>query len=257
VLFRSMQAATARMSISNPPIQQFPRDDPSIRGSLLADDGEVIVSADYAQVEFRVAAGVSGDPVMRHRILHGEDLHAVTATALFGPGFTQPQRQVSKPVGFGRLYLGGAPGIYKQMLEGDSTGEIPPLSRVKVAIKAFDGDYRVYYRYATRLTSTVEASGGHLVTATGRPLRVAPYYAAPNYMIQSTARDIFAAGITEIHKRGLGHTLRLVVHDEVVSSVPKAEAKEVMVEIQDAMSTVFKGIPIVADAEIKGERWKK
>ena len=254
---RPMQAATHRMSISNPPIQQFPRDDPRVRGTLIADDGEVIITADYAQVEFRVGAAVSQDPVLIGKIKNGEDLHEVTATALFGANFNKGQRQAAKPIGFGRLYLGGAKGIYTQMAESDTTGYMPSMAQVTKAIRAFDNQYRTYYRWATGLKDNVEKTGGILYTATGRRLIVSPSYAAPNYAIQSVARDLFAAGINKAHQRGLGQYIRLVVHDEIVASVPENEASEIGAAIAECMTTEFKGVPIDVEWEIKGKRWTK
>lgn len=254
---RPMQAATARMSVSNPPVQQFPRDDVDIRGCLLADEGEVILAADYAQVEFRVGAAASQDPVMMKKIRNGEDLHEVTARALFGENFNKQQRQASKPIGFGRLYLGGANGIRQQMIESDTTGYVPPLKDVKRAIAAFDKLYKVYNRQARAWKDQVERSGGRITTITGRPLIVEPSYAAANYMIQSAARDVFAAGITRLHKMGLGDRLRLVVHDEVILTVPPKEAEDIAHEVTKAMSTVIKGVPIETEWEVKEERWRK
>ncbi len=254
---RPMQAATHRMSISNPPIQQFPRDDPRVRGTLIADNGEVIITADYAQVEFRVGAAVSQDPVLINKIKNGEDLHEVTATALFGKGFNKGQRQAAKPIGFGRLYLGGAKGIYTQMAESDTTGYMPSMAQVQKAIRAFDNQYRRYYKWAVGLKDQTEKQGGILYTATGRRLIVSPSYAAPNYAIQSVARDLFAAGINKAHQRGLGQYIRLVVHDEIVASVPEGQAKEIGAEIAECMTTEFKGVPIDVEWDIKGKRWAK
>lgn len=253
---RPMQAATARMSVSNPPIQQFPRGDKTIRGCLIADPGHVILSADYAQVEFRVAAAVHGDAVMKADILAGRDLHAVTATALFGPDFTKEQRNVSKGVGFGRLYLGSAKGIRTAMLESYPENT-PSLMRVRQAVQAFDRRYQGVIRGGLRLKAAIEAGNPVIITATGRPLIVEKPWAAANYAIQSPARDIFAAGINQLHKRGLGKYLRLVVHDEVVLSVPADQAENLSREVEAAMSMTFRGVPIVTESEIKGERWAK
>lgn len=254
---RPMEAATHRMSVSKPALQQFPRGDNRPRGCLLADEDEVILCADYAQVEFRIGAAISQDPVMVSKILNGEDLHAVTATALFGPNFTSDQRQVAKPIGFGRLYLGGIDGIYQQMAESDTTGCLPTRAATKRAIRAFDQYYKVYNRCALGLKTKVANNNGWLTTATGRELRVSPSYAAANYMVQSTARDVFAAGINRLHKEGFGHMLRLVVHDEVVLSVPRDQAEEIGKLVGECMSTVFRSIPITTEWTIKGERWSK
>jgi DNA polymerase-1 len=254
---RPMQAATHRMSISNPPIQQFPRDDPRVRGTLIADPGHVIITADYAQVEFRVAAAIAQDPVLIRKIKNGEDLHEVTAAALFGKDFNKGQRQAAKPIGFGRLYLGGAKGIYTQMAESDTTGYMPSMAQVQRAIRAFDNQYKVYYRWATGLKDKVENNGGILFTATGRRLIVSPSYASANYAIQSVARDLFAAGINKAHKAGLGQYIRLVVHDEIVASVPEDQAQEIGAMIAECMATEFKGVPIEVEWDIKGKRWAK
>lgn len=254
---RPMQAATHRMSVSNPPIQQFPRDDPRVRGCLVADSGQTIIAADYAQVEFRVGAAVSQDPVLIRKIKNNEDLHEVTASTLFGPGFNKGQRQASKPIGFGRLYLGSARGIYQQMAESDTTGYLPPMSAVQRAIKAFDTEYKAYKRWAMKLKSDVEEHAGVLYTATGRRLLVSPSYAAPNYAIQSVARDLFAAGVNKAHKQGLGQYIRLVVHDEIVASVPKKQAQKLGKQLAECMSTTFMGVPIEVEWKDLGERWKK
>lgn len=254
---RPMAAATHRMSISDPPIQQFPRDDPRVRGALLADPGHVIITADYAQIEYRVAAAVSQDPVMIQMILNGEDLHGVAAAAVFGPDFNKGQRQACKPIGLGRLYLGGAPGIYKQMAESDTTGYLPTLAQVQKGAKAFDTKFAVYNRWATRLKAKVERANGHLTTATGRKLIVEPYYAAANYAIQSVARDLFMAAIARIHKAGYGQEIRLVVHDEIVLSTPEHEAEERLAQVVEWMQTEFLGVPIEVEPEIKGPRWAK
>lgn len=253
---RPMQAATHRMSISDPPIQQFPRDDPRIRGCLIPDKGEVLISADYAQVELRVAAALSQDPVMIETIRAG-DIHGVAAGAMFGMDYNKDQRQASKAVAFGRIYLGGAPGIYKALAESDTTGYLPSLSQVRLGTKAFDTRFQRYMRYAKGLKDIAERSDGILHTATGRRLIVSPSYAAPNYMIQSVARDILAAGINKAWKAGLGDNIRLVVHDEIVAAAPKREAKKVMALLVDCMKTTFKGVPIDVEASILGERWKK
>lgn len=253
---RPMAAATARMSISDPPIQQYPRDDKRIRGCLIADPGHVIVTADYAQVEFRVAAGISQDPVMMRDIIEGADLHEVTATVLFGTEFTPEQRVLAKNVGFGRLY-GGSPRGIRNMMMTTNPAMTPSLAKVERAVKAFDAKYRGVAEYARMLGKKVTGGNTTLITATGRPLIVDAAHAAMNYAVQSPARDIFAMGITKMHQAGLGDNLRLVVHDESVLSVPEAQAEEYLAEVTRCMETNFKGLPILVEAEIKGKRWSK
>lgn len=255
---KPMEAATHRMSVTGVPVQQFPRGDPRPRGCLIADDGDVILSADYAQVEFRVGAAVSGDPIMRHDILNGLDLHAATAIAMFGPNYKEipGARQTAKPVGFGRLYMGFAKGIHAGMMKSDPES-CPPIGIVKRGIAGFDRRYRGSIQWGNKLMAQVKAGNPVLITATGRPLIVEKPWAAPNYAIQSVARDIFAHGINRLWRNGLGSYLRLVVHDEVVMSIPADRADEITAAVVDAMSTTFKGIPIATEAQIMGERWAK
>lgn len=189
--------------------------------------------------------------------IQGGDIHGVAASAMFGDGYTKPQRQASKAVAFGRIYLGGAPGIYKQLAESDTTGELPSLEMVQRGTRAFDKRFPVYMRYAKGLKAKAEEQGGILITATGRRLIVSPSYAAPNYAIQSVARDLLAAGIKQAWARGVGDMIRLVVHDEIVASAPEDQADEVMATLIDCMTMTFKGVPIDVEAQILGERWGK
>lgn len=255
---RPMAAATARMSISDPPIQQYPRDDPRIRGCLIADPGHIIVTADYAQVEYRVAAGLSNDPVMKADILAGEDLHRVTAIALFGDDYLRDPdfRVLAKNVGFGRLYGGSPRGIRDMMLKSNPE-KTPSLKAVERAVKAFDAKYEGVAKYAKKLGKSIAAGNTTLITATGRPLICEAQHAAINYAVQSTARDVFAMGITRMHNAGLGDYLRLVVHDESVLSVPEDSAQDFLDEVQRCMETEFRGLPIKVEPEIKGKRWSK
>src|SRR5690606_31854913 len=80
-----LQARTARMSISDPPLQQLPSGDWKIRRCLVADPGKVIVASDYSQVEMRVLAALCGDETLQQAIVSGADLHDFTAERVFGP----------------------------------------------------------------------------------------------------------------------------------------------------------------------------
>ncbi len=254
---RPLRAATARMSISQPPIQQWPSHDEDaairIRGTLIADEDQTLISADLSQVEFRVAAAVSGDSRMKAAILNGEDLHAKTATILYGPDFTKHQRATVKPAGFGRLFLGGAKTIHAQ---AEMMGLEIPMALIKKSIRAFDKAWPETIAWGRQVINRAEENP-IIYTATGRRLIVEVPYAAVNYLIQSPARDIFASGILRLHDVGLGQYLRLVVHDEVILSVPEKEADEIAPLVKEAMETTFKGVPITAEAQTLGKHWSK
>lgn len=253
---RPMQAATARMSISDPPLQQLPRGDKLIRGCLIADPGHEILCVDYAQIEFRVGAAISQDPEMIRMIKAGEDLHHIAASSIYGPGYTSEQRNICKGIGFGWLYMGRPKGVLAQLMESYPE-DAPSIAAVTKAMKSLDNKFPVMKRWGTREMYRIKNGRSTIITATGRPLIVDVPWAAVNYYVQSAARDIFATGINKGHAAGLGDYMRLVVHDELVNSVPKRSTKKLMTAFQKAMECTFKGVPILTEAEVKGERWSK
>ena len=86
-MINALGAQTGRMSISHPPLPQTPRAGDA-RSRLGAELGHALVSADFSQIEFRVAAALADEPTMKANIRAGTDLHNVTAARLFGAGFT-------------------------------------------------------------------------------------------------------------------------------------------------------------------------
>ncbi|MFD6363496.1 DNA polymerase, partial [Streptomyces roseolus] len=100
----SLQARTARMSISGPPLQQLPSGDWTIRRALMAEPGHRIFSVDYAAVEMRVLAALADEGVMKKAISEGRDLHGFTAELIYGPNYTSFHRKLCKGVGFGKVY---------------------------------------------------------------------------------------------------------------------------------------------------------
>ena len=250
-----LQARTARMSISRPPLQQLPSGDWKIRRALIADPGNLIVAADYSQVEMRVLAALCRDPKLLEAILSGEDLHDFTARLVFGPDFTKAQRRLSKMIGFGKVYGGGATTIQRQ------TGA--PMDAVREAVAAYDATYPGIKRYGQRLMRRAEFGKREVITPSGRhlPLDKDRLYSATNYVVQSTARDILAQAIVDLFDAGLGDHLLLPVHDELVAQAPAADAEEIVREIGRVMDGPFDpyrdgvSVPIVSDPEVYGRSW--
>jgi DNA polymerase I len=246
----ALQARTGRMSISRPPLQQLPSKDSTIRRALIADPGMVIGGVDYQAVEMRVLAALADVPKMKEAIHSGEDLHSYTANLVFGPDFTKAQRTLAKMVGFGKVYGGGADTIARQ------TGA--PVANVKTAIAAYDRTFPEIRRYARHLQDRATFGAREVITPSGRrlPLDRDRLYAATNYVVQSTARDLLAQALIDLEEAGLGEYLLLPVHDEVVFQAPKAEADDVAREIARVMSTEdFFGVPIATDADVYGPSW--
>lgn len=243
---KTLKARTARMSVVSPAMQTLSKTDPRLRGSFIADPGMSLVSVDFSQVELRVAAALSGDPVLAEPILAGEDIHSDTARRIWGPDFTPEQRQLAKIVNFGSVYGGGAKTLSRQ------TGiSIPEAQEV---VTMWRSTYPVLSEFANTL-----AQRNSVKTPTGRVLPVDHdrRYAALNYMVQSTSRDLLVIAVLRIiHYLGVpSSAFWMLVHDEVVLQVPTDLAETVAEEVQEVMATTLYGIPIVAEAKVLGHRW--
>lgn len=244
-----LQARTARMSISRPALQQLPSGDWKVRRAIVADPGQVTISADYDQIELRVLAALADVKGMKDAIRDGVDLHGYTATLVYGPEYTKFHRKLMKGVGFGKVYGGGKVTLARQ------TGA--PLNDVAHAVAEY---YRVYpevARYGKRLQQRAEYGRKEVITVSGRhlPLDRDRLYAATNYSVQSTSRDILAQGIVDLFDAGLGDHLLLPIHDEVLAQAPEPEAAEVASEIGRILSGDFYGVPLTATGEVTGRNW--
>lgn len=248
----SLQARTGRMSIGNPPLQQLPsRGDNAwvIRRQVIADEGMVIGSADYDQVEFRVLAGLADISQMKYAIANDIDLHDYTAQLVYGEGFTKAQRSMGKGIGFGKVFGGGAATLSRQ------TGA--PIDQVKAAIRSYEEAYFELPAFARRLQSEQRMNGGFILNHHGRylPLDHGREYAAVNYSVQSIARDLLAQALIDLSSAGLDDYLLLPVHDEILFQAPVDIAQEVAHTVGETMSGMFIDVPISATGELYGKTW--
>jgi DNA polymerase-1 len=244
-----LQARTARMSVSSPPLQQLPSGDWKIRRSFIPDPGQVIVSADYNAVEMRVLAALADVRKMKEAFIAGEDLHSFTARLVEGDGFTPWHRKIYKGVGFGKVYGGGAATLSRQTGAG--------LEDVKRAIAAYDEVFPEIRRFGNSLQRRAEFGKREVVTPSGRhlPLDRDRLYAATNYVVQSTARDLLAQAIVDLDAAGLGDHLLLPIHDEILAQAPEKEAEDFAAELGRIMGSTFYGVEILAEPEIVGASW--
>jgi len=244
-----LQARTARMSVSRPPLQQLPSGDWKIRRAVVADPGHMMIASDYDQIELRVLAALADVRGMKDAIDKGEDLHGYTAQLVYGDDFTKFHRKLMKGVGFGKVYGGGAATLSRQ------TGA--PIDAVRAAVAEYDRVYPEIKRYAGRLQRRAEFGRKEVVTISGRhlPLDRDRLYAATNYVVQSTARDVLAQAIVDLFDAGLGDHLLLPVHDELLAQAPKRDADEVAREIGRVMTGDFYGVPLTSTGEVTGRSW--
>jgi len=240
----TLRAKTARMSITNPALQTLKKHDPRLRRCFTADPGHVLISCDFSQVEVRVAAALAGDSVLRQVILSGADIHDATARLMYGEGFTDEQRTISKRATFGTIYGGGARALASQ------TGV--PEDTARQVIQRWRKTYPRVIGYGRRLAELAE-----VVTASGRRIPADPArpYANANYAVQSTARDLLLAAVYTLITRYQVGGLWLFVHDEIIVQAPEHDAERIRGLLERAMTSTFRGLPILADAKILGPSW--
>ncbi|MEU3686963.1 DNA polymerase [Streptomyces narbonensis] len=246
---QTLEARTGRMSITKPAVQTLPSGDWMIRRCLLADPGNVWVSVDFQAVEMRVLAALADVKRMKEAIVTGQDLHGYTASLVYGPDYTPYHRKVSKGIGLGKVYGGGAAHVSSQ------TGA--PVEDVQRAMRTYDAVYPEIKRASNRWQREAYEAGMVTVSATGRrlPLDRERMYAVVNYQCQSAARDVLGQSLLNIEAAGLLDVLRLPIHDEVLASVPAGDAADVAREIERCMSFDLFGVPIASEAEIGGRSW--
>ena len=245
-----LAARTARMSITGIPAQTLPAGDFRIRRCFLSEPGHSIVSVDYQAQELRILAHLSGDRNMIRAFEDGEDLHLITARAAFGDHIQKgdKERDIGKVVNFARVYGGGAKVVSEQ------TGI--DLVTAKTVVDGFDKAFPQVKVYSAKLQKDGSRKG-YITTPTGRRLPVDPAraYAALNYIVQSTARDVTAHALVRLHKAGITEYMRLPIHDEVLLSVPTERAEAAAAKVAEIMTRQMGRVTIEAEGEVGGRSW--
>ncbi|WEB38735.1 DNA polymerase [Streptomyces yunnanensis] len=238
----SIQARTARQSITGVPAQTLPSGDWEIRRCFVADEGHIALSTDYSNMELRFLAAHGGDKTMLRAFKNGDDLHQITADAAGVP------RKAGKTTNFCVCFGGGWKAVHEQ------AGVTEELARK--AVEGFWETYPGVKRLAERLTEQARRFG-HIETASGRRLYVDRNraYSALNYFIQSGSRDITCRALVRMHESGLTPYMRLPIHDEVVFSVPEEHGDKAMKLTADLMAETIKGLEIPTDPDRGGRSW--
>jgi DNA polymerase-1 len=266
--FNQAVAATGRLSSSDPNLQNIPIKTAlgrEIRRAFIADAGNVLISADYSQIEFRVLAHMSEDPVLVDAFREGADFHERTALKIFGKDSGKDPHQlraIAKMVNYALLYGKGAFTLAKDI--GVSQEE---------AQEFIDGYFAGFPRVRAFIDRTLEEgrATGIVKTMFGRrrlvpelnsrnfQIRSAAERMAVNMPIQGTAADIMKRAMIDVHAALLPHPearMILTVHDELLFEVPKGRAEELSAIVQEKMqSAVQLRVPLTVDAGI-GDNWK-
>ncbi|WP_370323754.1 DNA polymerase [Euzebya sp.] len=252
---------TGRIAHSDPNLTQIPAD-PAYRRCFTADRGNALVVADYSQQELRVLAAVSGDAALTAVFAEGADLHARTASTVFGvpaDAVTPAQRKAAKALNFGLMYGMGAPGFAR------ATGMSLPDAR-----RAMDAYFAGFPQVASWLRRTEsQARRTHRVAT---PLGRVRYLAtagtlARNAPIQGAGADMTKLAVAAVDRAIAGRFggqrsapvgLVLTVHDELVIEVPADDADEAADLLRrcmvDAGQRVLGEVPAEVDVRI-GRSW--
>jgi DNA polymerase-1 len=266
--FNQAVAATGRLSTSNPNLQAIPvRSDlgRQIRSAFVADEGTRLLSADYSQVELRILAHVSGEPVLKQSFAAGEDIHRRTAAEVLGKepaALTKDERDVAKMVNFGIIYGISAFGLSENL-------EIP-REQAQEYIETYLARFPRVQEFISR-TIAQAAADGYVTTLLGRrrpipELRASNWQTrslgerlAVNTVMQGTAADVIKIAMIHIHERlrAEGRSARLVlqVHDELLLEVPETEISAVRELVRAEMCDAYPlDPPLAVDVGI-GDDW--
>ncbi len=267
--FDQVGTATGRISSAEPNLQNIPvRTElgKAIRGAFVARPGWLLVDADYSQIELRVLAHMSGDETMIHAFREGQDIHARTASEVYGVPLeqvTSQMRSACKAVNFGIVY-----GI----------SEFTLAKNIGVSrYEAKDFIDRYFDRYPGVKTYMDEAvkkghAQGYVTTLMGRrrylPELMSANFAvrafgercAMNSPIQGTAADIIKLSMIAVDRAlaegGFEAKLILQVHDELIVEAPEAEAEAVRDLLRRCMEGVVElSVPLRTDIAIGGD-WR-
>lgn len=266
--FRMTVTATGRLSSTEPNLQNIPvrRElGAQIRRMFVAAPGCVLVDADYSQIELRLLAHISGDETMQNAFKSGEDIHAVTASQVFGlplAEVTPAQRSSAKAVNFGIVY-----GISAFSLAQDI--KVSP-AEARAYIDAYMQKYHGVREYMDRVIAEAKERG-YVETLFGRRRPVPELKAsnfntrsfgervARNMPIQGTAADIIKLAMVNVRRRlraeGMEARLILQVHDELIAECPEREAERVAALLEEETErAVTLSVPLTAEAH-SGHSW--
>ena len=236
-----------------------------IRRAFIPSDGNLLVSADYSQIELRLLAHMSGDPELVSSFQKGEDVHRRTAGEIFGLAPDQvndEQRSIAKAINFGLMYGKTAFGLAQEL----------KISR-KDAKEMIERYFERYRGVKAFLDAQVESARekGYVTSCLGRKRKLTEIHSknpmiranaermAMNTPIQSTAADLMKLAMIEIDRRleseGFRSRLTIQVHDEVVLDCPRDEAEAVKRLVTEVMENAMKlSVPLRVNAS-SGANW--
>src|SRR6266478_5406771 len=267
--FSQTTAATGRLSSSDPNLQNIPIRTElgrQIRAAFVAEPGKILLGADYSQIELRVMAHFSNDPVLLEAFRTGQDIHERTAQEVFGVGpmaQTPEHRRASKAINYGIIYGLSAFGLAQQIGV--------PQKEAAQFIHAYFERYRGVKQYLDNVLAETRQSG-MAKTLFGR-IRPIPDITSPqvqirnfaertalNSPLQGTAADLIKLAMIAIDRRLAAEKfdakMILQVHDELLFEAPSSERKELTKLVREEMENVHKlAVPLEVEICV-GPNWR-
>ncbi|HJO69664.1 MAG TPA: DNA polymerase I [Rhodospirillales bacterium] len=254
-------ASTGRLASTDPNLQNIPvrtEEGRKIRRAFVAEDGHVLLSADYSQIELRLLAHVAGIDALKSAFANGLDIHALTASQVFGvpvEGMDPLVRRQAKAINFGIIYGISPFGLARQLGIG--------RSEAGQYIDAYFARYPGIREYMDRTVDGARKTG-YVTTPFGRrchvpgirdkspPRRNFSERAAINAPLQGGAADIIKRAMIRIpgalEGARLNAVMLLQVHDELIFEVPEGEADETSDVVRGVMeSAAYLDVPLVVD----------
>ena len=266
--FNQTAAATGRLSSNSPNLQNIPirtKLGREIRACFIAEPGNLLVSADYSQVELRLLAQIAGEDVLKEIFHRGEDVHTATAMRVFGVPADQidpGMRSKSKMINYGIVYGLSAYGMADRL-------NIPQAEADEFINRYLEGFPAVKRFIETTIEQGTEQ--GYVSTLFGRRRQVPELRArrwemrkqgerfAVNMVIQGTAADIMKVAMVRAHgalaAEGLQTRLVLQIHDELLFEGPEAEAEQVRALAVREMEAAYAMDPPLAVEAGVGSDW--
>jgi DNA polymerase-1 len=266
--FHLTGTATGRLSSSDPNLQNIPvrsHRGQKIREAFIAEEGCVLMSADYSQIELRILAHMSGDPVLVESFVKGEDVHRRTASEIFHKSPAQvsdEERSSAKAINFGLMYGKTVFGLAEELhiSRADSKRMIDQYFTRYAGVKAFL-DRQVAEAHER----------GHVTTLLGRKRALPEIHSknpairnnaermAMNSPIQGTASDLIKVAMVRLHRElktgGFRARLLLQVHDELVLECPKDEVEAVQSLVTSVMESAIElRVPLLVNVGV-GRSW--
>ena len=240
--------STGRLSSTDPNLQNIPvrtEEGRRIRTAFVAAPGHKLVSADYSQIELRVLAHVADIPQLKKAFAEGLDIHAMTASEMFGvpiAGMDSSVRRRAKAINFGIIYGISAFGLANQLsISREEAGDY-----IRTYFKRFPGiktymDDTKKFAHANAYVETIFGRRMHLprIHSSNPSERAFLERAAINAPIQGSAADIIRRAMVrmlpELKQAGLSARMLLQVHDELIFEVPDAEVEATLPIVQRVM----------------------